>query len=152
MQKYKQLLIDILVILIVPIGVVVISRGMVSGAVTELGSPDALLSVESPLSGVATPGESGGLGAKSKEILNQLNSIKFDVAFLSDPAFLSLQDFTPPYATSTKGRAYPFSLPDDVRVMKVQSSGAPVPTTVQKPSSVVQKTTSPTKVPVPPVR
>ncbi len=105
----KQLLMDFLVVLIVPICFVA-AYHFIDNEITT----DELLAVTS--SGeFAEPGAlSAELGAKSKEILTELKSIRFDESFFSDPAFLSLQDFTPEYATTSIGRDYPFSIPPPV--------------------------------------
>lgn len=106
----KQLLMDFLVVLVAPVCFVAAYHLLLGNEITT----DEMLAVTS--SGeVAEPGAiSAELGAKSKEILTELKSIRFDESVFSDPAYLSLQDFTPEYATTSIGRDYPFSIPTPV--------------------------------------
>ena len=142
MEKYKQLIIDVLVVCAVPIVIILAYRlFFVDG---ELAT-DGLLSVDSISLGVASPGDAGTLGAKSKEILNQLDSIKFDATFFEDPTFLSLRDLTPVYLSTSTGREYPFSTPEEVRILleRVKSanpSASPIKSTTTSPRTT--KTTT----------
>lgn len=120
----KQLLMDFLVVLVAPICFVAAYHFLLDNEITT----DELLAVTTPSGEVAMPGqESAELGAKSKEILTELKSIQFDESFFSDPAFLSLVDFTPEYATTSVGRDYPFTIPESVKSILSQSSGESTP-------------------------
>lgn len=108
----KQMLTDILVVLVAPICFIAFYHFFLGNEITT----DELLSVSPDGGAMAIPGTEGTeLGAKSKQILIELKSINFDESLFSDPVFLSLVDFTPVYATTTVGREYPFSIPDAVR-------------------------------------
>lgn len=145
MDKYKQTFIDIIVVCLVPITLVLVYHFfMKSSEVNE-----EFVTSESILSNASSPGEVRELGAKSKEILNQLDSIKFDADFFSDPAYLSLTDFTPEYVSTSTGRDYPFSLPEEVQ-MVLRTKSANVNSVAAKPvipstvKSTSPKTTSQT--------
>jgi hypothetical protein len=106
----KQILTDIMVVLIAPVCFIALYHFLLEREVTT----DELLAIANPAL-VAAPGsEQHALGEKSKALLNELRSINFDESVFSDPVFLSLVDFTPPYASSTVGRPYPFSAPSEV--------------------------------------
>ena len=116
----KQMLMDFLVVLVAPICFVAAYHFILDNQITT----EELLAVTSP--GEATPGaEQRELGAKSKGILLQLKSINFDEALFSDPVFRSLVDMTPAYASTSVGRDYPFSTPDDVRELVGRLKVAP---------------------------
>ncbi len=106
----KQILTDIMVVLIAPVCLIALYHFLLEREVTT----DDLLAIANP-SQVAVPGsEQHALGEKSKALLTELRSINFDESVFSDPVFLSLVDFTPAYASSTVGRSYPFSAPGEV--------------------------------------
>jgi hypothetical protein len=137
MEKHKQLLTDISVVLGIPIVIVLAYHFYFSTPIPDT----SLLSIDSS-SLSATPG-SADIGSQTKEILNTLNSINFDTTFFSDPAFLSLQDFTPVYVATATGRPYPFTTPEDVQILidkTSQQATSTTNTTVTKSAST--KTTS----------
>lgn len=140
MKEHKQLLTDILVVCIAPIALIVLYHFFLSPNSEEGG----FLSSDSIATDVAAPGGAGGLGAKSKEILTQLDSIRFDSSFFSDPAYLSLRDFTPAYFSTTTGREYPFSTPDEIRTIREREAAASNPLGAPKPAATT-KTTSKTR-------
>lgn len=144
MEKYKQQLTDVLIVCILPIAIVLAYRFYFSTPTED----DALLSIDSASLGIATPG-GAELGSKTKEILNTLSAISFDATFFVDPAFLSLQDFTPVYVSTGTGRPYPFTTPEEITVLleranqpALQSGLAPT-STKSSPSS---KTTTKSSV------
>jgi hypothetical protein len=102
MNKFKQPLIDIGVVLALPILVFL-------GSYFWSPSGDtALLSV------VPTP-QAAEFGAASKSALDRLNSINMDTSLFADPVYQSLQEFHIDIAPATLGRPYPFTPPDAVR-------------------------------------
>ena len=110
----KQLLMDFLVVLVAPVCFVAAYHFILD---TEITTND-LLSMTAQGDEVAAPGVlAGELGAKSKEILTNLKSINFDQSFFTDPVYLSLEDFTPAYSTTSIGRDYPFAIPDEITEM-----------------------------------
>lgn len=136
MHMTKQVLLDILIVLVAP---VILVAGYLYFGADQISS---LLFV-APLDIAALPGGNGEeMGTKSKAALNELKSIHFDEALFSDPTFLSLIDFTGTISTTTVGRRYPFSTPDEVKMLlknasqsepvsSPKSSGAAVSSTVK---------------------
>ena len=117
----KQALIDVLIVLVVP-GILALGYYFWKG-----GSAGSLSFVS--FTTQALPGdERNDLGAKVKVALDELNAIHFDQSIFDDPAYLSLEDFTPEVATSSIGREYPFSPPDVilemVRTSRLQAGGS----------------------------
>ena len=111
----KQVLLDILIVLVAPIILVV---GYLYVGADKMSS----LFLVAPLDVAALPGGNGEeMGAKSTAALNELRSIHFDEALFSDPTFQSLIDFTGSISTTTAGRRYPFSTPDEVKILLKRS-------------------------------
>jgi hypothetical protein len=112
----KQIFIDILIVIILPV-LAVFGYFYLK---TDEGS--ALLSSAS-LGATSRPGEgSAELGVKTKAALSELKSIHFEEAFFSEPAFLSLEDFTEQIDATPVGRQYPFITPDELRNMARRSN------------------------------
>lgn len=103
----KQALFDVLIVIVAPI---VLMTGYLYLGADQISSifSTALMGV------IPLPGADEEMGTKSKVALNELNSINFDESLFVDPTFASLYDFTGTIATSSVGRKYPFSLPDEV--------------------------------------
>ncbi len=112
----KQILIDILVVLIVPVI-------LIGGYYFWKTDDGTLLSLIS--SDIALPGDEGKeLGAKTKLALASLDSIDFNEEFFKDEAFLSLRDLTGTVPTSTLGREYPFTTPNVItNLMRKSNAG-----------------------------
>lgn len=112
----KQILLDLLIVIALPLLVVFGYFYLKS----DEGS--ALLSAASRET-VALPGqERKELGVKTKTALAELSSINFDESIFSDPAFLSLKDFTEEIDPTPIGRDYPFTAPDELRNMSRQNA------------------------------
>lgn len=104
----KQILLDILIILILPALFIAGYFYLKSDSGAAL-----LLSGDSVL-----PGEENvDPGMKARLILTELKSINFDESLFTDPTFQSLVDFTKPVASTSVGRAFPFTPPDELRTM-----------------------------------
>ncbi|KKU78058.1 MAG: hypothetical protein UY04_C0047G0007 [Parcubacteria group bacterium GW2011_GWA2_47_7] len=113
----KQTLIDIVIVLIAPI--------LLVGAFLYAGvdSVTSLLSFSS-IGVLSEPGIGNEqLGMKTTEVLKELKSIKFNDSIFTDPAFLSLYDFTGTIPETAVGRPYPFSPSDEVKALREQASG-----------------------------
>jgi hypothetical protein len=122
----KQLLIDIVVVLGIPIAIVFAYYYIMGPEAGFLIVPDTFTS--------ATPG-ADATGGHVEDVLTQLNSISFDKSIFDDEAFLSFEDYTKPISTTTIGREFPFTLPDELRaVMHKVSEVAPPSTLVSTPS------------------
>lgn len=106
----RQIIIDILVVVLMPLMIVAAYYFWKEG-------DTSLLLSSVTLSGAAKPGEDEAkeLGAKIKLALATLNTIKLDNSIFTDPVYQSLRDFPVTIATTTLGRDYPFTLPEGVR-------------------------------------
>ncbi|OGZ08370.1 MAG: hypothetical protein A3C93_02795 [Candidatus Lloydbacteria bacterium RIFCSPHIGHO2_02_FULL_54_17] len=103
-EEKRKMLFDVLVVLVLP-GLFVVGYFFWSG-----DDDPALLSLMVP------PEENREFGAKTKEALAKLGSIKMDAALFQDPAFLSLQEFKVDIDFDVPlGRSYPFTPPDALR-------------------------------------
>lgn len=103
-DKDKKTLYDVLVMLVIP--------ALLAGGYYLWGGENdsALLSLVVPSE------ETREYGAKTKEAVAKLNSIKMDAAFFQDPAFLSLQEFKVEIDFNVPlGRSYPFTPPEVLR-------------------------------------
>ena len=111
----KRILIDVLVVLVLPVMLIFGYKYVDTGGVPNL--------LSSYLTDPTAPDLPAGqdLGAKTKLVLEKLNSIHFDDSIFTDPVFFSLVDFTQPISTSTIGRPYPFSTPDQLKAMTVNA-------------------------------
>lgn len=117
----KQALYDIAIILVVPAFLV---GGFLYAGTESITSIFSLPSIGES----ALPGQGGEeLGTKTKAMLTELNSIHFDESIFTDPLFLSLKDLTEPVSTTTVGREYPFSTPEELRLQMKNT-----PASVQK--------------------
>ena len=64
----------------------------------------------SPSSSTLTQGSGdGAIGSSELSLLNQVNSLKIDTTLFSDPAFLSLQDYSVAITPENVGRPNPFA-------------------------------------------
>ncbi len=124
----KQIMIDILVVLAVPVI-------LIGGFYFWKTDDGALLSLLSP--DVTLPGDEGKeLGAKTKLALTTLGSIDFDESFFRNEAFMTLNDLTATVATTSLGREYPFTSPDViVNLMKKAKPGVPITTPKVTPAN-----------------
>ncbi len=103
----KQAIFDVLIVIVAPI---VLVAGYLYLGADQIAS----LFTSALMGGTPLPGIDEEMGTKSKAALNELNSINFDESLFADPTFLSLVDFTGTIATSSVGRKYPFSPPEEV--------------------------------------
>ena len=118
----KQIMIDILVVLLVPVI-------LIGGYYFWKTNDGTLLSFVS--SDITLPGdEDKELGAKTKLALVTLNSIDFNAEFFKDEAFASLRDLTATVSTTPLGREYPFTSPELIKKLIKNSkpgvNGAPI--------------------------
>lgn len=128
----KQILLDILIVLALPI------MAIFGYFYFKTEDGTKLLSYVSP-SSIALPGEQNtDLGSKTKAALTELNSINFDQTFFNDATFLTLQDFTGPILATPIGREYPFTSTSQLRIMNKK----------EKPSVKIDAITGVIKIPI----
>lgn len=111
----KQIILDILIVLGIPLAIVIGYLYFSSGAGTNLLSYVSNGSASLPGAGSAE------LGAKTKVALAELNSINFDKTLFNDPIFLTLEDFSVPIIPSPLGREYPFTSTAELQAIKRSS-------------------------------
>ena len=97
----KQLLIDVLMVITIPIFVI-------GGYFLWFRGDDTALLSAPPILGANPLIESAG--AKTKQALDTLSGIALDGSLFADPAYIALEQFNVVYPTSTPlSRKYPFT-------------------------------------------